>query len=334
MTSCRRLSDVSESRVIHRNHEPVETRGPLRSDWPMTPLTRNLADQAGIGRHQLYSKRFRQVFRGVFVPAEQPMSLETWIAAARLALPDHAKLTGLTALQSGGLDIGQPLPLQFATNRDVRTRREGITLVRRSEVRAVGGTVPNVDAAAEACRTIGLADAVCILDRALHLRLISPRDLTELRTHTSIAVRQAAALARQGAESVRETQLRLCLVLAGLPEPQLQVELWEEGVWLGRYDMSFEGFRTLAEYDGDQHRTDKRQWNRDIEKNEGAQRLGHSIVHVTAEFFRNPWEQVVRVDKALRRGGYTGPAPRRTPAWEAGFGSVRRASVLRVDETY
>lgn len=206
--------------------------------------------------------------------------------AARLVLPCDAAATGVTALQLGGLDIGQPLPLHFAIGRDVRRRRAGITLVRRSVVESVGGVVPHLDAVAEACGSSGLLDAVCIVDRALHLKLITDRDLRLLRGHPMPAVREACALARRGAESVRETRLRLCLVLAGLPEPQLQAELWDEGQWLGRYDMLIEPYRLLIEYEGDQHRTDKLQWTRDIVRVERAQRLGYGVVRVTADLMR------------------------------------------------
>lgn len=183
--------------------------------------------------------------------------------------------------------------------------------------------MPHLDAVAEACGSSGLLDAVCIVDRALHLKLITDRDLRLLRGHPMPAVREACALARRGAESVRETRLRLCLVLAGLPEPQLQAELWDEGQWLGRYDMLIEPYRLLIEYEGDQHRTDKLQWTRDIVRVERAQRLGYGVVRVTADLMRDPWSQVIRVHDELVGRGYSGEAPTRDARWEDSFAALR-----------
>lgn len=287
-----------------------------------------MARRAQISTHQLYSDRFHQLFRGVFIARDEPLNVAAWVDAAKLVLPADAAVTGVTALQLRGLDIGQPLPLRFVIGRDVRCRRVGITLMRRSDVRSIGGAVCNGDAVADACVSSNLLDAVCVVDRALHLKLITDRDLQALRQHPGLAVRRACALARSGAESVRETRLRLCLVLAGLPEPRLQAELRDEGEWLGRYDMLIESHRLLIEYEGDQHRTDKRQWTRDIVRMERAQRLGYGVVRVTADLMRDPWTQVLRVHDELARRGYSGDAPARSVRWEESFGVLRAASVM------
>lgn len=288
-------------------------------------MTAALAAQARIPRNRLFTERYRQLFRGVFIPEDEPLSLSTWVSAARLVLPADAAVTGLTALQLRGLDLGQLLPLQFAISRDVRSRRNGICLVRRAGLPQAGGTVPMLVAIDEVCATSDLLDAVTIIDRCLHLELISPDDLLLLAAGPD-ATRRPALLARPGAESVRETRLRLCLIEAGLPEPRLQVNVEDEHGWVGRFDLGFEQHRLLVEYDGDQHRTDKRQWSRDIMRVERAQKVGLGVVRVTGELFSDPWSQVRRVHAELVERGYRGPAPRPSTCWQELFGSPQRRS--------
>ena len=284
----------------------------------MPPLTCKEARELGISRRHLYSSAYRQLYRGVFVPADEPLTVATWTNAARLILPTDAQPTGLTALQLAGVDLGQPLPLHFATATQVRCRRPDLELHRREP-----GKVTRAMSLAEHCSAVALVDAVTVADRAVQLEIIPFAEIFGLREHPSRRVRAAARLVRPGAESPQETRTRLCLVLAGLPEPQLQVVVRDDGRFVGRFDMGYEEYALLIEYEGDQHRVDKRQWSTDILREERARQLGRSVVRITGELFRDPWAQVLRVHRELVQRGYRGPEPSPSPAWEAAFGSVR-----------
>jgi hypothetical protein len=66
--------------------------------------------------------------------------------------------------------------------------------------------------------------------------------------------RRSASLARKGVDSPQETRLRLLLVLAGLPEPRVNLLLrGRDGSWRRRYDLAYELLRLIIEYDGRQH---------------------------------------------------------------------------------
>jgi very-short-patch-repair endonuclease len=105
-----------------------------------------------------------------------------------------------------------------------------------------------------------LVDAVAALDVALHRRLVSLRQIQEwaaLRAgHRGVArLRRALELADRASESVMETQLRLLLVLSGLPRPRVQVSLFDEtGAFIARPDLYFPDQRLAIEYDGSTHR--------------------------------------------------------------------------------
>lgn len=66
---------------------------------------------------------------------------------------------------------------------------------------------------------------------------------------------------RVGAASPMESRSRLVFASWGLPEPELNVNVYDElGQFLGRADFLWRDRRVLAEYDGDQHRTDRVHW--------------------------------------------------------------------------
>ena len=91
-----------------------------------------------------------------------------------------------------------------------------------------------------------------------------------------VLARHAAALVRERVDSARESELRLCLLLAGLPELEADVVVGRAAP-PGRFDLVHRLLRGAVEYEvaveheGDQHRTDPTQWNRDIDRHEALQ---------------------------------------------------------------
>lgn len=95
-------------------------------------------------------------------------------------------------------------------------------------------------------------------------------------------LRTALELVRVGAGSPQETRARLTIVRAGLPEPELQVDVLDEaGRFVGRVDMAYPEQRIVIEYEGDQHRTDAEQWGRDLRRYRDLEQLGWAVVRWT-----------------------------------------------------
>jgi hypothetical protein len=95
--------------------------------------------------------------------------------------------------------------------------------------------------------------------------------------------RRAVTLFDAGAQSPKETWLRLVLVEAGLPRPQTQIPVRDEfGQAVAYLDMGWEGAKVAVEYDGDQHRTDRSQYSWDIRRLERLQHLGWIVIRVVA----------------------------------------------------
>ena len=112
----------------------------------------------------------------------------------------------------------------------------------------------------------------------------------------------ALELVDAGSESPRESYLRLLLIDAGLPRPQTQIPvLGVDGIPVAYLDMGWEQHMVAVEYDGDQHRSDRRQYVKDIQRIEALERMGWVVVRVVAE--DRPASIVRRVREALAASG-------------------------------
>ncbi|HNV10192.1 MAG TPA: DUF559 domain-containing protein [Propionibacteriaceae bacterium] len=271
-----------------------------------------------MSRRALAGSRYRQLFRGVYLPVEANLDLATWVAAARLVLPADARVTGLTALRLRRLDVGEDLPLHFVTASRGRNRHAGTQVEQRRGLQHSGGVAPPLEAFAEVCQRSSLLEAVQVGDRMVHRRLASLDDIRRLSAeHGRVGV--ASSLVRAGAESVKETHLRLLCVLAGLPEPTLQATIHVGGRWVGRVDLLIEEQRLVLEYEGRQHLSDTAQWNRDITRYDFLRDGGYRVVRVTAESLQDPEALVGRIASEIRARGWTGPAPRLGGLWRDAF---------------
>ena len=115
------------------------------------------------------------------------------------------------------------------------------------------------------------------------------------------ALRAALARVRTGASSRPETWVRLILVDHGLPEPELDVDVYDDaGTFLGCVDLAYPRLMVAIEYEGDHHRTDPRTWNRDLDKHDALVRAGWRVIRVSRHHvFQDPGSLVARVRHAL-----------------------------------
>ena len=98
------------------------------------------------------------------------------------------------------------------------------------------------------------------------------------------ALRTAVELVRVGSGSPMETRARLVFARAGLPEPELNATVLavEDGQFLARVDFLWREARVVVEYEGDHHRTDRRQWQQDIARTRLLEAQGWTVVRITA----------------------------------------------------
>ena len=112
--------------------------------------------------------------------------------------------------------------------------------------------------------------------------------------------RKAIELFDPGAQSPKESWLRVVLIEAGLPRPETQIPVRDEfGNPFAYLDMGWEDMKVAVEYDGEQHRNDRRQYSWDVRRLESLERLGWIVVRVLAG--DRPAEIISRVRAALTR---------------------------------
>lgn len=115
------------------------------------------------------------------------------------------------------------------------------------------------------------------------------------RARGIVTLRAAVALVRVGAGSAQETEARLAIIDAGLPEPELQVVIRDEhGRFVGRVDMAYVDDRIVVEYEGDHHRTDRQQWANDVRRYRELERLGWTVLRWTNGDLRDHRDATMR----------------------------------------
>lgn len=117
-------------------------------------------------------------------------------------------------------------------------------------------------------------------------------------------LREALGLIRVGSASPLETEFRLDSAEAGLPDPELDVEIRDgHGRLLGISEVVYSRSKLAVEIEGDHHRTDRAQWNRDIEKYTAYAAEGWEVVRLTSTHIRGPHPRAADIVRAalLRR---------------------------------
>lgn len=116
------------------------------------------------------------------------------------------------------------------------------------------------------------------------------------------ALKAALPRVRTGAASRTETWTRLTLVDAGLPEPVLDHDVFDElKRFLARVDMAYPQWKIAIEYEGSHH-TEDEQWERDIDRYAALEAAGWLVIRVTRTMlFGTPDRLVARVRAAIAR---------------------------------
>ncbi|KFJ02293.1 hypothetical protein THER5_0467 [Bifidobacterium thermacidophilum subsp. thermacidophilum] len=115
--------------------------------------------------------------------------------------------------------------------------------------------------------------------------------LTSQRFPGKAKCRASLALVVTGSDSPKETQLRLCLYSYGLERFEVNYRvpdiLSDQGGDI-TLDLADCELKIGIEYAGDQHRTEQRQWRRDLQKHRLLESMGWMILQVTQLDLANP----------------------------------------------
>lgn len=117
--------------------------------------------------------------------------------------------------------------------------------------------------------------------------------------------KEAIGLIRVGADSPQETLLRLALVRAGLPEPEVNMPIIDgEGRSHHQPDLGYRKYRIGIEYEGEHH-GEEEQIVRDIGRSERYAALGWTEIRVSKRHMLNDAKPaVVKIRTALIQAGW------------------------------
>lgn len=280
-----------------------------------TPFIGREAVRTGtLTRGQLRS-RYSALQPRVYVPKNTVRTLEANTVAAWLWTDRRAIIAGRAAAALHGARwIADTTPVELIAKH--QRRRRGVTI--RDE-----RITPD-----EICR-IGDLDVTTPLRTALDLARFLPRDtavthLDALGAATGIdagqvlelaaryrpglrgirSARTALALMDTGAQSPKETWLRLLLIGAGYPRPRTQIRV-SDGFNQAFLDMGYDEPKIGLDYDGKHHASDRPQYLHDIGRSELVDRQGWIDIHVVAE--HSQAYILHRVAEAFARRGYYSP---------------------------
>ncbi|BBW99287.1 hypothetical protein MMOR_02240 [Mycolicibacterium moriokaense] len=242
-------------------------------------------------RHTL-RRDFVALHRDVYIRKDVRITPAVRARAAWLRSRRRGILAGLSASSLHGARWIDPhLPAAIIDTN--RRRTPGVIAwadsVEDDEVCVIGGmrvTTPARTALDLACR-LPVDSAVAAIDalaRATRLKMADVELLAD-RYRGRHGIRKARSvfdLVDPGAESPRETWLRLLLIRNGFPRPTTQIPVYDAyGALVAELDMGWEDIKVAAEYEGDHHRTDPDAFNKGIRRHDELTELGWIDVRVT-----------------------------------------------------
>ncbi len=287
---------------------PIRVPAALRTG----PFNTADAHSVGVTRSQLRGARYRRLGSGVYHWVGLKQSPQLMLAAVARRLPAGAAFSCRTAAWLHGLDVAPCDPIEVTIPEPAGSgRRAGAAVCRAAlatDEIVVRRRLPTTSALRTSVDLGGrdpLMEGVVAVDLFLHAELVSMAELSRYVADHSGAkgiarLRRVLDLAEPEAESAMETRLRILLVMAGLPRPEVQVSINDErGRFLGRPDMLYRRQRLAIEYDGGNHRDRMVDDNR---RQNGLVGAGYRLLRFTAaDVYGAPDTVAMQVRHALAK---------------------------------
>jgi hypothetical protein len=251
--------------------------------------------------------RYRAIYPDVYTPRIAAPSLYANTVGAWLWSGRRGPITGRAASAMHGakwVDAKTPIELLWRNNRPpdgIITRNEHFTCDDVMEIDAMAVATPQ-RTAYDLGRYLARDEAVIHLDALSRATGLAAEHVAPMMERYKGArgirgLRTALDLMDGGAQSPKETWLRLLLIDAGYPRPQTQIPVLDaDGYEFAFLDMGWEDVKIAVEYDGEHHRTDQGQYRWDVKRLRKIQE--HSWHHVKVIAGDRPWEILQRVANA------------------------------------
>ncbi|MGF1661055.1 MAG: hypothetical protein ACFCVG_01045 [Kineosporiaceae bacterium] len=236
------------------------------------------------------------------------------IAGTRARLGPKPVLVGWSAAVEHGLDVGPGPPAVHVAG--VTPRRARGLVAHRSRLEppdvlagATGRVTSLPRTAVDLARGVGTAplgitERVVLLDAFLErtgLAAVVARERAMSESGLWGLHDGRRALARDGVQSPKETDVRLLLRRRGWPDPVVQCPVTSPGgVLVAHLDLGWPQFRVGVEYDGAVHR-DRAQHGRDLERHNGIRLAGWLVLQVGIRLLRRPDRLCAELEELVRQ---------------------------------
>ncbi|MFO7589922.1 MAG: type IV toxin-antitoxin system AbiEi family antitoxin domain-containing protein [Acidimicrobiia bacterium] len=250
-------------------------------------------------RNRVDDGRWHTEFRGVYSVAGAPLVWQGEILAAcwaggHRAVASHRSAAALWELPGGRRDL-----VEITCPRWRRGRHEGLVVHETTALEWLDLTHHEGIPITTPERTLLDLGAVCsprvvdmALDAAIRKELVDARIIRAVlgrvgrrgRNGTGVLRRliEERAPEHRAAESPAETRLMQVLRAHGLPEPELQYEIWDGRRFVARVDAAYPQWRIAIEYESYQEHTGKLALVRDNARRNEIVALGWHPVGATA----------------------------------------------------
>jgi hypothetical protein len=277
-------------------------------------IGREALDSGRLTRHELRT-RFVALYPGVYIAADAQLTARDRAKAAWLWSKRRGVLAGRSAAAMHGtkwLDPWLPAEILHDNRHSPNGLRVWTDAIGDSDVMTIDGipvTTPARTALDMACR-YPLDTAVTAIDALANATRLKASDVQLLPGRRGIPhARRVLELVDPGAESPKETWLRLLFIRAGYPPPETQIPVYNEyGVLVAVLDMGWRDIMVAADYEGDHHRSRDR-FNKDIRRHDEVTDLGWIDIRVTS---RDTEAVILR-----RMAAAWARRAKRPPAWSA-----------------
>lgn len=236
-----------------------------------------------VTRHGL-TRWFRRLHPDVYFPKFQQVTLHDRIVGAWLWSRRGAVIAGVAASALHGAEwVDADIPIELLSRkapspRGVIVRNERLGDDEASIIEGLTVTTA-ARTAFDLARHLPRGEALARLDALARATQFCVDDVLGLAQRYPGArglkqLRKLMPLVDRGAESLKESWLRLFLIDAGFPVPKTQIPVHVNGRLFAVLDMGWEEFKVAAEYDGEVHRTVRSSYVKDHYRERALPQLG------------------------------------------------------------
>ncbi len=297
---------------------------------PTQPFLRADGLEHGLTEKAMRGPGYRRLFRNVLVASTTPPTALQRVKGALVLQCEQAWASHASAARVKGAPIPTIADEHVSVwHQKLRRHHRGI----RCHVGDSTGVVvekgvrvsSDVQMFIELGGQLTLVDLVVVGDWLVRRRGLTPEELVAACRRSRHRDRRkalaAAEFVRRDVDSPMETRLRMLLVLAGIPEPEINLTVRNErGEVIRKYDLCYPVVKVAVEYNGKVHIEVLENWEDDLERradmDDDEWRL---VVVISSGIFKDPLRTLRRVHRVLLARGMPGVPLRLLDDWRPHF---------------